>query len=267
MGAEKGVTPGFTGARGQSRVASRSMASRPEPPMDILFVGPLTPLPGGAAISMSQLLIGLAGRGHAVRRDRYYHPRSVGSRPRRCSDLLRSARFTILSNEPKLLIFLTATRGSAFAFLSDPEASIDTRRERRPTMRTRRSMVTLPVVLASLLPLLIGGPASANSNSIEGLWHLVDVILDACPTGNPVRTVVDMKMFLHDGSMIETPGSPGVGQPPFKRGVPGLGSWRHVSENHYEAASDSSDTTEPTTRSSEPRRRPWTSSSARTVTR
>jgi hypothetical protein len=67
MGAEKGVTPGFTGARGPSRVASRSMASRPEPPMDILFVGPLTPLPGGAAISMSQLLIGLAGRGHAVR--------------------------------------------------------------------------------------------------------------------------------------------------------------------------------------------------------
>ena len=44
------------------------MARRqPEPPMDILFVGPLIPLPGGAAISMSQLLIGLAGRGHAVR--------------------------------------------------------------------------------------------------------------------------------------------------------------------------------------------------------
>jgi hypothetical protein len=43
------------------------MASRPEPPMDILFVRPQTPLPGGAAISMSQLLIGLAGRGHAVR--------------------------------------------------------------------------------------------------------------------------------------------------------------------------------------------------------
>jgi len=102
-------------------------------------------------------------------------------------------------------------------------------------MRTRRFIVMLPVVLASLLPLLIGGPASANS-SIEGLWNLVDVILDACPTGNPVRTVVDMKMFLHDGSMIETPGSPGVGQPPFKRGVPGLGSWRHVSENHYAAS-------------------------------
>jgi len=93
----------------------------------------------------------------------------------------------------------------------------------------------LPAVLASLLPLLIGGPAYADSNSIEGLWNLVDVILDACPTGNPVRTVVDLKMFLHDGSMIETSGSPGVGQPPVKRGVPGLGSWRHVSENHYAA--------------------------------
>ena len=40
---------------------------RDEPQMDILFVGPLIPLPGGAAISMSQLLIGLAERGHAVR--------------------------------------------------------------------------------------------------------------------------------------------------------------------------------------------------------
>src|SRR5262245_56953029 len=48
---------------GESLMASR----QPEPPIDILFVGPLIPLPGGAAISMSQLLIGLAGRGHAVR--------------------------------------------------------------------------------------------------------------------------------------------------------------------------------------------------------
>jgi len=101
-------------------------------------------------------------------------------------------------------------------------------------MRPRRFTIQLPVVLASLLPLLIGGPSyAADSNSIEGLWNLVDVILDDCPTGNPVRTVIDMKMFLHDGSMIETPGSPGVGQPPFKRGVPGLGSWQHVSGNHY----------------------------------
>src|SRR5262245_33739446 len=43
------------------------ISRRAEPPMDILFVGPLIPLPGGAAISMSQLLIGLAARGHAVR--------------------------------------------------------------------------------------------------------------------------------------------------------------------------------------------------------
>src|SRR5215510_8050252 len=99
-------------------------------------------------------------------------------------------------------------------------------------MRTPRFLLALTAMLA----LLVGGTAEAQQNSIEGLWNLVDEILDACPTGNIVRTVVDMKMFLHDGSMIETPGSPGVGAPPLQRGTPGLGSWKHVGGRHYTAA-------------------------------
>jgi hypothetical protein len=38
-----------------------------------------------------------------------------------------------------------------------------------------------------MLPLLIGGTAEAHHDSIEGLWNLVDEILDARPTGNAVR--------------------------------------------------------------------------------
>ena len=64
-------------------------------------------------------------------------------------------------------------------------------------------------------------PADAHHDHIEGLWSLVDEILAACPTGNTVRTVIDLKMFVHDGSMIETPGTPGVGAPPLKRAFPG----------------------------------------------
>jgi hypothetical protein len=63
-------------------------------------------------------------------------------------------------------------------------------------MRTPRFPLFLAVALAVMFPLLVGGPADAHHDSIEGLWTLVDEILDACPTGNPVRTVIDLKMFL-----------------------------------------------------------------------
>lgn len=103
-------------------------------------------------------------------------------------------------------------------------------------MRTPRFLMFLAVALITLFPLLIPGLADAHHDSIEGLWSLVDEILDACPTGNTVRTVIDLKMFVHDGSMIETLGTPGVGAPPLKRGVPGLGSWRHVGGRQYAAS-------------------------------
>src|SRR5262245_4576820 len=103
-------------------------------------------------------------------------------------------------------------------------------------MRTPRFLLLLAVALAALFPLLVPGPVDAHHDNIEGLWNLVDEILDACPTGNVVRTVIDLKMFLHDGNMIETPGTPGVGAPPLKRGVPGMGSWQHVGGRHYTAS-------------------------------
>ena len=103
-------------------------------------------------------------------------------------------------------------------------------------MRTPRFLLVLAVALAAMFPLLVAAPAAAHHDRLEGLWNLVDEILDACPTGNPIRTVIDLKMFIHDGSMIETPGSPGVGAPPLKRVIPGLGSWQHVGGRHYTAS-------------------------------
>src|SRR5262245_5176992 len=108
--------------------------------------------------------------------------------------------------------------------------------EERRLMRTPRFLPVLAVTLAIMFPLLAGGPAEAHHDRLEGLWNLVDEILDACPTGNTIRTVIDMKMFIHDGSMIETPGSPGVGAPPLKRVIPGLGSWQHVGWRQYTAS-------------------------------
>ena len=35
--------------------------------------------------------------------------------------------------------------------------------------------------------------------------------------------------------MIETPGTPGVGAPPLKRGTPGLGTWQYLGGRHYVA--------------------------------
>jgi len=63
-----------------------------------------------------------------------------------------------------------------------------------------------------------------------------EVILSDCsPTGVPVRTIVDMKMFIHGGQLIETSGTPGVGAPPLQRGSPGLGTWQHLGQRHYSA--------------------------------
>jgi hypothetical protein len=88
----------------------------------------------------------------------------------------------------------------------------------------------LPVTIVCAV--LADRPAFADPN-IVGVWSVVDTILSGCPTGDPVRTVVDMNMFLKEGVMIETPGTPGVGQPPLQRGVPGMGTWAHESKQHF----------------------------------
>ena len=100
-------------------------------------------------------------------------------------------------------------------------------------MHMPRFLLVLAIAMAAMFPLLLAGPAEAHHDRLEGLWSLVDEILDACPTGNVVRTVVDLKMFVHDGSMIEASGTPSVGAPPLKRVIPGLGSWQHVGGRHY----------------------------------
>ncbi len=88
---------------------------------------------------------------------------------------------------------------------------------------------------AVLLALLADRPASANS-SLEGAWSVEDMILNGCPTGDPVRTVVDMNMFFKEGLMLETPGTPGVAQPPLQRGTPGMGTWQRVANRHFTEA-------------------------------
>jgi len=100
-------------------------------------------------------------------------------------------------------------------------------------MLTKRSILTLAWAAASLLPLLVCGPAFGQGNTLDGVWSVKETILSGCPTGDPVRTVPDMNMFMHDGTMIETPAGVGIGAPPLTRLGPGLGTWRHVSNRHF----------------------------------
>ncbi len=84
-----------------------------------------------------------------------------------------------------------------------------------------------------LLSLLHGGPAFGQANKLEGVWSVTDTILSGCPTGDPVRIVPDMNMFIRGGTMIETPDAVSIGAPPLTRLGPGLGTWRHLSGRHF----------------------------------
>jgi len=115
--------------------------------------------------------------------------------------------------------------------------------KRRQSMRTKRFTLFLLLAMAVVFPLLIGGPVFGSDDEeqgkagrIEGLWNIVDTLLSGCTNGVPVRTIPDMNLFIHGGQMIETPGTPGVGQPPLQRGTPGLGTWEHVGGRHFTAA-------------------------------
>ena len=131
-------------------------------------------------------------------------------------------------------------------------------------MRTPRFLLLLAVALAALFPLLVPGPADAHHDHIEGLWSLVDEILDACPTGNTVRTVIDLKMFVHDGSMIETPGLPVSGRRPSSGAFPGWVPGAMSADGTTPLPSDSFATTEATIPLPGLRPRRWRSSSATT---
>jgi len=100
-------------------------------------------------------------------------------------------------------------------------------------MLTRRP-IRIPAWFAvALLPLMVGGPAFGKGHTLDGVWSVTDSVLSGCPTGDPVRTIPDMNMFMHDGTMIETPAVLGVGAPPLTRVGPGLGTWQHVSDRHF----------------------------------
>jgi len=98
----------------------------------------------------------------------------------------------------------------------------------------RRRFILTPVWTgAVLLPVLFGGPAFGKGNTLDGVWSVTESILSGCPTGVPVRTIPDMNMFMHDGTMIETPATLGIGAPPLTRVGPALGTWQHVSDRHF----------------------------------
>jgi len=100
-------------------------------------------------------------------------------------------------------------------------------------MPTRRSVLTPALAAAALVPLLVCGPAFGQVNTLDGVWSISESILSACPTGNPVRTFPEMIMFMHDGTMIETAATVGIGAPPLIALGPGLGTWQHVSDRHF----------------------------------
>jgi len=69
------------------------------------------------------------------------------------------------------------------------------------------------------------GP-SALAGRIEGVWD-VRVIIRQCDTGNPIRNVRAMNMFVHGGTLTEIATN-------FQRGS-SLGTWRQVGAQDYAA--------------------------------
>ena len=100
-------------------------------------------------------------------------------------------------------------------------------------MTTSRFTRLPAFTLAMLLPLLLSGPVFAQTQKLEGAWSVTDTLLSDCPTGDPVRTVHDMNVFMRGGTMVETPATLGVGAPPLTRVGPGLGTWEHVAGVHF----------------------------------
>jgi hypothetical protein len=86
--------------------------------------------------------------------------------------------------------------------------------------------------LATLFTFLADRPAFAQADKLEGAWSVTETILSGCP-GDPVRTVPDMNLFIHGGTMVEVAATLGIGAPPLIRGNPGLGTWEHVTQRHF----------------------------------
>jgi hypothetical protein len=70
---------------------------------------------------------------------------------------------------------------------------------------------------------------SAHAHQLEGVWDVSVTILD-CQTGNPIRTVRAMNMFIRGGTLTElaTRSSPSLRTPSF-------GTWGYVGSSQYTA--------------------------------
>jgi len=105
-----------------------------------------------------------------------------------------------------------------------------------------RQLTQLPGMAMTVLCLLLLGQGlvvghdhseGPQADRIEGVWDVKEEILNGCPTGDTVRIVPNMNMFIHGGQLLETPGGSSVGAPPLKRSTPGLGTWQHLGKRHY----------------------------------
>jgi hypothetical protein len=86
-----------------------------------------------------------------------------------------------------------------------------------------RRMLSVSLVFA----LALSAPATAadeHTPRLNGVWN-VNVTVRNCETGEIVRTVRALNLYVHDGSMSETSSN-------IMRG-PSVGTWRHVEDRTY----------------------------------
>jgi hypothetical protein len=86
-------------------------------------------------------------------------------------------------------------------------------------------MRMLPIFTILALGLAGAQPSAADQPThLQGVWH-VSVEVRNCETGEIVRTLRALNMFVHDGSMTETAAN-------ILRG-PSVGTWRRVQHDTY----------------------------------
>ena len=87
-------------------------------------------------------------------------------------------------------------------------------------------MRTLPICVIVALGVIATEAAAADEHAprLNGVWN-VSVTVRTCDTGDTVRRVRALNLYVHDGSMTETSSN-------ITRG-PSVGTWRHVEDNIY----------------------------------
>lgn len=87
-------------------------------------------------------------------------------------------------------------------------------------------MRMIPMCLMVALGLIATPPAAADERAprLNGVWN-VSVTVRTCDTGDIIRRVRALNLYVHDGSMTETSSN-------ITRG-PSVGTWRHVEDHTY----------------------------------